>query len=284
MWECGGVGVWGECGGVGVSEEVRLFLGDCLEVLPTLAAGSVDAVITDLPYGTTACEWDAVIPFEHMWREVKWVLKPCGAFVTTASQPFTSMLVMSNLEWFRYEWIWEKLAPTGFLQAKRMPLKDHENICVFYDQQSTYDPQGLRPCHIKSSRKNGKTKRGGIYRPVPDGEYYAEIGNYPRSIVKLQRVTHEQIHPTQKPVALYAYLIRTYTNEGDTVLDFCMGAGTTGVACVKTGRRFIGVEIVPEYFEIARRRIGEAQLQGRLPLEEGAAAGEGVQLGMEVGG
>jgi len=246
---------------------VRLIQGDCLEVLRTLAPQSIDAIITDLPYGTTACSWDEVIPFAPMWAEVKRLLKPRGAFVTTASQPFTSKLVMSNAEWFRYEWIWDKNGATGFLDANRRPLRRHENVLVFAGSQTIYNPvkwQG-KPYKTHGVPREGKNYEGynahvALYKEN-DGE------RYPTSIVEFRKGdTREIVHPTQKPVALYEYLIRTYTNEGDTVLDFTMGSGTTGVACVKTGRNFIGIELDPGYFAIAERRISEAQMQ--MPLLE----------------
>lgn len=247
--------------------EVKLYLGDCFDVMPILADKSVDAIITDLPYGTTACKWDTVIPFEPMWREVKRLLKPRGAFVTTASQPFTSMLVMSNLEWFKYEWIWDKVNMfTNQMNAHKMPMRQHENILVFSRNGNIYNPQ----------KRQGKpyAGRGGLNRMV---EVYATLRNngvnltgesFPGTILQLaaNHPDNHGLHPTQKPVALYEYLIRTYTNEGDTVLDFCMGSGTTGVACVQTGRKFIGCDNVPEYVEIAKRRIAEAQAQLALPL------------------
>lgn len=233
---------------------VELHLGDCLEFMRTLPDKSVDAIITDLPYGTTACSWDVVIPFGPMWKEVKRICS--GAFVTTASQPFTSKLVTSNLDWFRYEWIWEKDLAVGHLNAHARPMMKHESVLVFSNGKETYNPQGLK--------EFGKiNKRGG------NGENYGVSGlsnfqqftNYPRSLISFS--VHRSIdqHPTQKPVALYEYLVRTYTNECDTVLDFTMGSGTTGVACMQTGRNFIGCEIDPDYFKIAEKRIHDAQQQ-----------------------
>lgn len=232
---------------------VQLYLGDCLEVLPILPAQSVDAIITDLPYGTTACKWDVAIPFEPMWAQVKRLLKPRGAFVTTASQPFTSALVMSNPKWFRYAWVWKKQKPTGFLDARRKPLKAHEDIAVFSPNGHTYNPQGLVPVSIQNGRRN-KAGRG-IYGVVSAGDYQQTEGNFPRSVIDFPVLTQGTEHPTQKPVALLEYLIRTYTNAGDTVLDFVMGSGTTGVACINTGRRFIGIEKEKKYFDSAIERI-----------------------------
>jgi site-specific DNA-methyltransferase (adenine-specific) len=250
-----------------------LHLGNCLEVLPMLEAQSVDAILTDLPYGTTACKWDSVIPFAPMWEQVKRVLKPRGVFVTTASQPFTSALVMSNLEWFKYEWIWEKDQGAGFINASIVPLKKHENILVFSDgtiangsnNRMLYHPQGL----LKHGRRRHVDPKDNTFlgaRHNQDGKLYTqEWKNYPVSLLYFQR--DRDSHPTQKPVALYEYLILTYTNAGDTVLDFVMGSGTTGVACAQTGRNFIGIELDPDYFKIAEKRISEASAQERMPLE-----------------
>jgi site-specific DNA-methyltransferase (adenine-specific) len=243
-------------------EMIDLRLGDCLEIMPDLPDKSVDAIITDLPYGTTACSWDTVIPFEPLWAQVKRLLKPRGVFVTTASQPFTSALVMSNPEWFRYEWVWNKSRPNGFLDANRKPMKAHENIVVFSQNGHTYNPQGLR-------RKDKPNKNSGIenvYGKVKQG-YTQEITftNYPNTVLPFASLQNYD-HPTQKPVALYEYLILTYTNPGDVVLDPCMGSGTTGVACIKTGRDFIGIELREDYFAILQRRIEGAQQQLTLEL------------------
>jgi site-specific DNA-methyltransferase (adenine-specific) len=222
--------------------------------MPTLEAGSIDAVITDLPYGTTSCAWDTVIPFVPMWEAVKHVLKTRGAFVTTASQPFTSALVMSNISDFRYEWIWEKPKATGHLDARRRPLKAHENIVVFGGE--TYNPTMTKGARYKNNHKPGDT--GDVYGEVNKYSFDNPGVRFPRSIFLLN---HEQEpdHPTQKPVALYEYLIKTYTNPGETVLDITMGSGTTGVACIQTGRNFIGIEKERKYFEIAENRIANAQ-------------------------
>ena len=238
--------------------DITLYLGDCLDILPTLPAQSVDLIATDLPYGITACRWDVIIPFEPMWKEVRRILKPHGAFVTTASQPFTSALVMSNLRWFRQELIWDKVLPVGFLDANRRHMRVHENILLFSPiGYPTYNPQ--MTVRGKPRMKGGKG--GGIsdvyhtYGPRQsfNNEYY------PISIVVVSngdRMRPEVgYHPTQKPVALYEYLIKTYSNPDDIVMDFCMGSGTTGVACVQTGRNFIGIEADEKYFNIANERI-----------------------------
>lgn len=216
---------------------IDLHQGDCLEVMATLPDASVDMIMCDLPYGTTACKWDTVIPFEPLWAQYRRVAKRSAAIVLTASQPFTSALVMSRPDLFRYEWIWEKSIATQFLDAKRKPLKKHENVCVFYAAQPTYNPQFTAG---KPYRINPKAPPTGIYgRHVRvatdnDGKRYPMTVNH---------FTNERgLHPTQKPVALMEYMICTYTNEGDVVLDNCMGSGTTGVACVNARRSFIGIE------------------------------------------
>jgi DNA modification methylase len=249
---------------------ITLHNGDCLDILPTLPEKCVDAIITDLPYGTTACAWDSIIPFEPMWKQVKRLLKPHGVFVTTASQPFTSALVMSNLQWFKYEWIFEKTRITGYLDANRRPMKSHENIVVF-GNGILYNPQMTKGENHKSGAKpewKGQAKVYGKHdRILTQSNLW-----YPRSIIRFsadpdttvtrkQRPNKIERHPTQKPVALYEYLIRTYTNEGDMVLDFCFGSCTTGVACVNTGRNFIGIEKDTGYFGIGQKRIAEAETQ-----------------------
>jgi len=239
---------------------IQLLHGDCLDILPTLPAQSVDAIITDLPYGTTACKWDTIIPFDDLWRVVKHVLKPKGAFVTTASQPFTSALVMSNPKWFRYEWIWAKSRKTGFQMARLRPMKEHENIIVFCEGQTIFN-QDLRKLErpIKSWRKNGKG--GNLLNQVKTGrDRMQEETGFATTLIYCDNEHNAETHPTQKPVALYEYLIRTYTNEGETVLDMTMGSGTTGVAAIQTGRDFIGIEKDAEYFAIAERRIKAAKL------------------------
>ena len=240
---------------------VELYLGDCLEILPTLEDASVDAVITDIPYGTTACSWDEVIPFDEMWEQVKRVT---DLFVTTASQPFTSKLVMSNLDWFKYEWIWnKKLAGNGIL-AKTQPLKIHEDVCVFSHNGSGYQPQMKKG---KPRWKGGIKNKLGTYENCESKKIWNDE-YYPVSIIEFSNagLRNDKVHLTQKPIALYEYLIKTYTNEGDTVCDIAMGSGTTGVACVQTGRNFIGIEIDPKYYDIAEKRIEEAQLQMRMPI------------------
>lgn len=227
----------------------ELHLGDCLEVMKTIPEGSVDLILCDLPYGTTQNKWDAVIPFDKLWREYRRVCS--GAIVLTASQPFTSALVMSNPKDFRYAWVWEKSAATGHLNAKRMPMKLHEDILVFSEKPAPYYPQGLVAFNKTVRRGNNGSNFG-----ASGTENFQEFTNYPRSILRFPSEP-KAVHPTQKPVALLEYLIQTYTQEGDVVLDSTMGSGTTGVAAMNTGRRFIGIEQDPTYFDIAKKRIEE---------------------------
>jgi len=231
---------------------ITLMQGDCLERMKEIPDGSVDLILCDLPYGTTQNKWDTVIPFEALWEQYARVCK--GAIVLTAAQPFTSALVMSNAKGFRYQWVWEKTKASGFLNARRRPLTAHEDVVVFGDI-GKYNPQGLIATAVNSARKN-KSGTGNFGR-VSDRPYIQKEGNFPRSVLRFQHET-APVHPTQKPVALMGYLIRTYTNEGDVVLDNCMGSGTTGVACVNTNRRFIGIELDQGYFDIAKKRIEDA--------------------------
>jgi site-specific DNA-methyltransferase (adenine-specific) len=234
-----------------------LIQGDCLEVLKSVPDGSVDMILADLPYGTTACKWDTVIPFEPMWEQFKRVTRKNAAIVLTASQPFTSALVMSNVKMFRYEWIWRKSKATGFALCKKRPMKKHENICVFSKKIPIYNPQGLIKKENPTINKGSRGKKGNVGGDVYGGLNKDAIQthtNYPLSVIDFQ-VEHRPIHPTQKPVALMEYLIRTYTNEGDTVLDPTMGSGTTGVACKNLNRRFVGMEKDETYFAIAKARI-----------------------------
>lgn len=226
---------------------------DALELMRLLPDGSVDAIITDLPYGTTACSWDEIIPFEPMWAGVKRILKPRGVFVTTASQPFTSKLVMSNLKWFRCEWIARKPAGTGYLNANRQPMKNHENVIVFAQGQHSYYPQMRYGAPYRAT--NGAV--GGFVHDKTVGGYLT-VNNGERYPLSVADFTWESaLHPTQKPVALYEYLIRTYTQPCELVLDFCCGSGTTAVAARNLNRKFIAGDMMQEYVGIARKRLAE---------------------------
>jgi site-specific DNA-methyltransferase (adenine-specific) len=211
-------------------------------------------VLTDPPYGTTACKWDSVIPLDLMWAQLKRVIKSKGAIVMTASQPFTTALIASNMKMFKYCWVWEKGKGTGFLNAKKQPIRCIEDVAVFYLKQPTYQPQGLVAGDFSNGRKSKETTCKGQTYGAQTGSENAKFTNYPRQLLKFSG-EHKPTHPTQKPVTLMEYLIKTYTNEGDTVLDFTMGSGTTGVACVNTGRDFIGIEMDEGYFQIAKDRI-----------------------------
>lgn len=239
----------------------ELYHGDCLEVMAGLPDASVDMILCDLPYGTTACKWDTAIPFEPLWAQYRRIAKRNAAIVLTASQPFTTALIASNYRDFRYCWVWEKSTGTGFLDANRRPLRCHEDVAVFYRGSPAYTPQKWQgaPNHgNKTAVRKTKSIHAGEYgRPAPD----LSGMKFPRSVVKFDKSSSsERLHPTQKPVALMEYLIRTYTQEGETVLDNCMGSGTTGVACANTGRRFIGIERDDKYFQAAKDRI-EARLR-----------------------
>lgn len=230
----------------------ELHLGDCLEVMSAIHDGSIDLILCDLPYGTTACKWDVVIPFEPLWEQYKRVIKRNGAIVLTASQPFTSRLVMSNPKWFKYCWIWDKVRPTGFQIAKHRPMMRHEEICIFGKSTIPYYPiMEKRDVPVK-----GRVYGSSLSSPLKfnDGLVRVYDKKYPQSLIRIAKENTRE-HPTQKPVALMEYLIKTYSNEGERVLDNCMGSGTTGVAALQTGRRFIGIEKDPKYFELAKNRI-----------------------------
>lgn len=243
---------------------VNLYHGDCLEVLKELENNSVDMVLTDLPYGTTACKWDTIIPFDSLWEQLNRVAKKKAAMVFTAQMPFTAVLAMSNINNLKYEWIWEKPQGTNPLNAKIMPLKSHENILVFCRETPTYNPQ-MEQGTPYSGFSSNKSKIGEVYgsakskhRDNPTGE------RYPKTILRHKQ--EKGLHPTQKPTSLMEYLINTHSNPGDVVLDCTMGSGTTGVACIKTGRDFIGIEMDEKYFNISKKRIEDLENVNTLPI------------------
>lgn len=243
---------------------VTLIQGDCLEKMKEIPDGCIDLVLTDPPYGTTACKWDTCIPFEPMWEQLKRITKKNGAIVLFGSQPFTSVLVMSNPKMFKYEWVWDKVLSTGHLNAKRMPMKQTESITVFYDGVCTYNPVlTKRPEGKRTNKGTGKVEGLGDsaygVRKSSSGEYEYRQPTTLLTISNADRTN--RLHPTQKPVALMEYLIKTYTNEGETVLDFTMGSGTTGVACKNLNRNFIGIELDENYFKIAESRISNHIIQ-----------------------
>lgn len=249
----------------------RIIHGDCLEEMKYIEDKSIDMILCDLPYGTTACKWDSVIPFEPLWEQYERIIKDNGAIVLFGSQPFTTTLISSKIELFKYEWIWEKTIGAGFVHAKNMPMKRHENVLVFSkapmghksqlgDRRMMYNPQGLKD--VDKIHKRPTSKVGNIIgnRPSQKKEFEVKKEGYPTSVLKFSNGNNHAVHPTQKPVSLCEYLIKTYTNEGDVVLDNCFGSGTTGVAAINTNRNFIGIEKEWEYCEIANNRIEEVKL------------------------
>lgn len=234
--------------------------GDCLELITEIPDGSVDMVLCDLPYGMTRCKWDVQIPLDKLWEQYNRVVKENGAIILFAMEPFASYLRLSNIKNFKYDWVWDKVKGTGFLNAKKQPLRGHEMVCVFYRKQCEYNPQKTKGCPRKvSTRKHKENCRETENYGKHGLTSYDSTERYPRSILTVSTDTQKSaLHPTQKPVFLLEYLIRTYTSPGDTVLDNCMGSGSTGVACVNAGRGFIGMELDEKYFEIAEKRIEEA--------------------------
>ena len=251
---------------------MKLYKGDCLEVMDELIEKGVvvDSIITDPPYGTTACKWDSVIPFPEMWERLNKLIKPNGAIVLFGSEPFSSALRMSNIKNYKYDWIWEKSRALGFTNAKNKPLNKHETISVFSNgttancspKRMPYFPQGLKEINkvvngIKACKADEKEGGHKFARNSHKKQHIQTHTNYPNQIIKFNN-EGKTTHPTQKPVALMEYLIKTYTNENETVLDFTMGSGTTGVACKNLGRKFIGIEMDEGYFKIAEDRIDAA--------------------------
>jgi site-specific DNA-methyltransferase (adenine-specific) len=241
---------------------IDLMQGDCLERMKEIPDGSVDMILTDPPYGTTACKWDSIIPLEPMWEQLKRIIKPNGAIVITASQPFTSVLINSNIKQFKYSWVWEKSKASNFLQAGYMPLKSHEDIVVFCEKgKPTYNPQMVDGKPYSGEKRAGKKgSNSDVVNNVPNPQKRkgsSDGRRKPRTVQYFKTAESEgkTSHPTQKPVALMEYLIKTYTNENETVLDFTMGSGTTGCAAKKLNRDFIGIELDEAYFNIAKERI-----------------------------
>ena len=247
-----------------MASTIQLHKGDCLEIMPSIPDKSIDMILCDLPYGTTACKWDTVIPFERLWEHYGRIIKDNGAILLFATEPFTSKVVASNLKLFRQKLTWLKTRPTNVFNAKKQFMNWTEDIIVFYKRLPIFNPQmrtdgefvGAKVQHTKTNRENG------IFTKTGEKEGYIHPSNnglfYPKTVLEFSNVNHGKncFHPTQKPVALLEYLIKTYTNDGDTVLDNCMGSGSTGVACKNTNRNFIGIELNDEYFEIAQQRIG----------------------------
>ena len=235
----------------------EIILGDCLVEMQNIPDKSVDMILCDLPYGTTACKWDTIIPFEPLWQQYKRIIKDNGAIVLTASQPFTTDLISSNRKYFRYCLVWDKKRSANPMLAKVQPLKVHEDIVVFYKSMPSYNPQmGSGEFRNKKSYYKGSTSDAFQYTNKQEDNFNNQY--YPKSILDISNANQSgKIHPTQKPVALFEYLIKTYTNEGETVLDNCAGSGTTAIACLNTNRNYICIEKEPKYYEIAQNRINE---------------------------
>jgi len=234
---------------------IKLLQGDCLERMKEIESGSVDMILADPPYGTTKCSWDSIIDLPLMWEQLKRIIKPNGAIVMTASQPFTSVLITSNLKMFKYCLVYQKTIGTSPMLAKKQPMRKHEDITVFYKKQPTYNPQMEKgKAYTDKIRESGLDAINGGVRGIKKA-IINKGTRYPSSVQKFSNGNNGNVHPTQKPVALMEYLIKTYTNEGETVLDFAMGSGSTGCACVNTGRSFIGIELDESYFKIAEERI-----------------------------
>lgn len=230
---------------------------DCLEGMKLIDDKSIDMILCDLPYGTTKNKWDVVIPLDKLWEHYERIIKDNGAIVLTAQPPFDKILATSNLKLFRYEWIWNKVLPTGHLNAKKMPMKKTENVLVFYKKLPTYNPQGLE--YFPRIKKRSSKSVGSSNYGKHNDENLSLYKGYPTNLLEFKR--ESGLHPTQKPVALFEYLIKTYTNEGDLVLDNCMGSGTTAIACLNTNRNFIGFEIEKKYIDIINKRIEEHKLK-----------------------
>ena len=249
----------------------QIICGDCLEVMPLLPDKSIDMILCDLPYGTTACKWDSIIPFEPLWEQYERVIKDNGAIVLMASQPFTTVLINSNLEAFRYCWVWNKKKAGNIFLAKKQPMKIHEDVVVFSKKPHNYYPQMIKRDKVKRSKNYGTGEAIGGTKEK-ENKVYTYTHKYPTSILEFSNAVQKgKVHPTQKPVALFEYLIRTYTQSGEIVLDNCIGSGTTAVAALNTGRFFIGIEKEEKYVEIARKRIDEHMQQ----LRKTSWAGEG---------
>lgn len=224
-------------------------------MMDNITSGSIDMILCDLPYGSTQCKWDIIIPFEPLWQQYERVIKPNGAILLFGAEPFSSYLRLSNINLFKYDWIWDKIKGTGFLNAKKQPMRNHEIISVFYKNQCLFNPQKTYG-HVNKKTFRAKHLQTEVYGNMANNYHYESTERYPRSIQEFSTDTqNSSLHPTQKPVALCEYLIRTYTNEGETVLDNCIGSGTTAIACDNTSRNFIGIEKDEQYVAIANERI-----------------------------
>jgi site-specific DNA-methyltransferase (adenine-specific) len=242
----------------------EILLGDCLELMKDIPSGSIDMILCDLPYGTIACKWDVIIPFDKLWEQYKRVIKDNGAIVLTASQPFTSALVMSNNKMFKYCWVWDKISCTGNMLAKKQPLRAYEDVCVFYKLQPIYNPilrdkakKDIRITNVKVVN-NSQTHPQSEYNQF-DRREHPKDKSYPTNVMRINNYGkgYKRFHPTEKPVALFEYLVKTYTNENDLVLDNCAGSGTTAIACLNTKRQFIVMEKEQKYYDMILKRVGD---------------------------
>ena len=245
---------------------MKLILGDCLEVMNDIPSNSVDMILTDPPYGRVSCKWDVVVPFKPMWNQLNRLTKPNGAIILFGNQPFSSLLITSNIKMFKQELIWLKTRPTNVFNAKKMFMNWHENILIFYKKLPTFNPQMRTDGQFsgKKIQRNNHNRGNGIFGKTGEKKDYVHESNgglfYPKTSIEISNVNkHKNVHPTQKPVLLLEYLIKTYTSENELILDFTMGSGSTGVACVNTNRNFIGIEKDKEYYEIAKNRIEDQQ-------------------------
>lgn len=247
-----------------VTNGYSLFFGDCLERMKEIPDGSVDLVLTDPPYQATKCSWDSVIPFEPMWNELKRIVKPNGAIVLFGAEPFSSLLRCSNIKDFKYDWVWEKSKATGFLNSKRQPLRAHEIISVFYSKPPTYTPQMTEGVAYNKGVRKEQTQND-VYGSFDQVEVKSDGLRFPRSVQYFKTAESEgSFHKTQKPVALLEYLINTYSNEGEVVLDFTAGSFSTGVASLNTNRKFLGIEMNEGYFDIGVKRMRESTIKGEI--------------------
>ncbi len=245
-----------------VTSEYSLLFGDCLERMKEIPDASVDLVLADPPYQSTACDWDSMIPFEPMWEQLKRIIKPNGAVVLFGAEPFSSLLRCSNIKDFKYDWVWEKSKATGFLNSKRQPLRAHEIISVFYSKPPTYTPQMTEGVAYNKGVRKEQTQND-VYGSFDQVEVKSDGLRFPRSVQYFKTAESEgSFHKTQKPVALLEYLIKTYSNENETVLDFTAGSFSTGVACINTNRKFLGIEMEEKYFDIGVNRMQESAMRG----------------------
>lgn len=239
----------------------RIYHEDGLEGMKRIPDQFIDLIFCDLPYGTTRCSWDVILPFDQLWAHYERIIKPNGAILLTGTEPFSSQLRLSNLKLFKYDWIWDKVKGTGFLNANKQPMRGHEVISVFYKKQPTYHPQKTQG-HEKKTSYRKKEHQTEIYNKTFSDNFYSSTERYPRSIITFSTDTQKSaLHPTQKPLALLEYLIKTYTNKGETVLDNCMGSGTTAIACLNTHRNYIGFETNEDYYQKSLKRIKEHVIQ-----------------------